>query len=88
MSNLSPQEPSTIIQFIYSSNTQMYNLLKRTATKCSHISTVYSIGRSTEGKDLMVIEFTNNPGQHELCEYMGDMKKLCCEVIIFTCVSL
>uniref|UniRef100_A0A3Q2YD07 Carboxypeptidase Z n=1 Tax=Hippocampus comes TaxID=109280 RepID=A0A3Q2YD07_HIPCM len=36
--------------------------------KCSHISRVYSIGRSTEGRDLLVIEFSNNPGQHDLLE--------------------
>lgn len=68
MSSHSHDEPSTIIQFIYTSNTQMYNLLKRTAAKCSQISHVYSIGRSTEGRDLLVIEFSKNPGQHELCE--------------------
>lgn len=68
LSSLSPEEPSTIIQFTYTSNTQMYSLLKRTAAKCSHISHVYSIGRSTEGRDLLVIEFTDNPGQHELCK--------------------
>ncbi|KAM7418579.1 hypothetical protein PAMA_015948 [Pampus argenteus] len=68
MSNLSPEEPSTMIQFTYTTNAQMYSLLKRTAAKCSHISHVYSIGRSTEGRDLLVIEFTNNPGQHELLE--------------------
>ncbi|XP_061844194.1 carboxypeptidase Z isoform X2 [Nerophis lumbriciformis] len=66
--SLSAEEPSTIIQFTYSSNTQMYGLLKRTAAKCSHISQVYSIGRSTEGRDLLVIEFSNNPGQHEMVE--------------------
>uniref|UniRef100_A0A1A8DBJ8 Carboxypeptidase Z n=1 Tax=Nothobranchius kadleci TaxID=1051664 RepID=A0A1A8DBJ8_NOTKA len=68
LSSLSPEEPSTIIQFTYTSNAQMYSLLKRTAAKCSHISHVYSIGRSTEGRDLLVIEFTDNPGQHELLE--------------------
>ncbi|XP_034044676.1 carboxypeptidase Z isoform X2 [Thalassophryne amazonica] len=68
MSGLSAEEPSTIIQFIYTSNAQMYSLLKRTAAKCSHISHVYSIGRSTEGRDLLVIEFSSNPGQHELLE--------------------
>ncbi|KAM4603254.1 carboxypeptidase Z isoform 2-T2 [Polymixia lowei] len=67
-SGLSPEEPSTIIQFTYTSNTQMYSLLKRTAAKCSHISHVYSIGRSSEGRDLLAIEFTDNPGQHELLE--------------------
>ncbi|XP_024120528.1 carboxypeptidase Z isoform X4 [Oryzias melastigma] len=68
LASLSPVEPSTIIQFTYTSNSQMYSLLKRTAAKCSHISHVYSIGRSTEGRDLLVIEFTNKPGQHELLE--------------------
>uniref|UniRef100_A0A8C7HRE9 Carboxypeptidase Z n=1 Tax=Oncorhynchus kisutch TaxID=8019 RepID=A0A8C7HRE9_ONCKI len=61
-------EPSTIIQFTYHSNAQMYSVLKRTAAKCSHISRTYSIGRSTEGKDLLAIEFTDNPGGHELLE--------------------
>uniref|UniRef100_A0A672GGH6 Carboxypeptidase Z n=1 Tax=Salarias fasciatus TaxID=181472 RepID=A0A672GGH6_SALFA len=68
LSSLSPEEPSTIIQFTYTSNAQMYSLLKRTAAKCSSIAHVYSIGRSTEGRDLLVIEFSNNPGQHELLE--------------------
>ncbi|KAM6972817.1 carboxypeptidase Z isoform 2-T2 [Aplochiton taeniatus] len=67
-SSLSPEEPSTIIQFTYTSNAQMYSVLKKTAAKCSHISQVYSIGRSTEGRDLLVIEFSGNPGQHELLE--------------------
>lgn len=62
-------EPSTIIQFTYHTNAQMWSTLKRTAAKCAHISRTYSIGRSVEGKDLLVIEFSNNPGEHELCEY-------------------
>ncbi|XP_077381142.1 carboxypeptidase Z isoform X2 [Festucalex cinctus] len=67
-SSFSPDEPSTMIQFTHTTNSQMYSLLKRTAAKCSHISHVYSIGRSTEGRHLLVIEFSNNPGQHELLE--------------------
>ncbi|XP_019899186.2 carboxypeptidase Z isoform X2 [Esox lucius] len=68
LSILSPDEPSTIIQFTYHSNAQMYSVLKRTAAKCSHISRTYSIGRSVEGKDLLAIEFTDTPGVHELLE--------------------
>ncbi|KAL1023931.1 hypothetical protein UPYG_G00049190 [Umbra pygmaea] len=67
-SNISPDEQSTIIQFTYHSNAQMYSVLKRTAAKCSHISRTYSLGRSVEGKDLLAIEFTDNPGGHELLE--------------------
>uniref|UniRef100_A0A8C1VN41 Carboxypeptidase Z n=1 Tax=Cyprinus carpio TaxID=7962 RepID=A0A8C1VN41_CYPCA len=46
----------------------MSSILKKTASKCSHISQTYSIGRSVEGKDLLAIEFSNNPGQHDLLE--------------------
>lgn len=63
---MSLEESSTIIQFTYHSNAQMINILKKTAARCSDIATTYSIGRSMEGKDLLVIEFSNNPGEHEL----------------------
>ncbi|MGH0145765.1 UNVERIFIED_CONTAM: hypothetical protein FKN15_026704 [Acipenser sinensis] len=75
--NSAPEQLSTIIQFTYHSHSQMTNILKKTAAKCSDISRTYSIGRSFEGKDLIVIEFSNNPGQHELLEpevkYVGNM---------------
>ncbi|XP_015200476.1 carboxypeptidase Z isoform X1 [Lepisosteus oculatus] len=68
LASISPEEPSTIIQFTYHSHLQMENVLKKTAARCSDISRTYSIGRSFEGKDLLVIEFSDNPGQHELLE--------------------
>ncbi|XP_036407071.1 carboxypeptidase Z-like isoform X1 [Megalops cyprinoides] len=68
MASISPEEPATIIQFTYHSNAQMINVLKKTAARCSDISRTYSIGRSVEGKDLLIIEFSDNPGQHELLE--------------------
>ncbi|KAL0970371.1 hypothetical protein UPYG_G00241090 [Umbra pygmaea] len=72
-----PQDHHTVIQFSYHSNSQMNSLLKKTAARCPDISTTYSIGRSVEGKDLLVIEFSNNPGVHELLEpeikYIGNM---------------
>uniref|UniRef100_A0AAY3ZYM6 FZ domain-containing protein n=1 Tax=Denticeps clupeoides TaxID=299321 RepID=A0AAY3ZYM6_9TELE len=58
----------TVLQFTYHSHTQLVNILKRTAAECSHISRTYSIGQSTEGRDLLVIEFSSNPGEHELLE--------------------
>ncbi|XP_078147986.1 carboxypeptidase Z-like isoform X2 [Centroberyx gerrardi] len=71
------EEPSTMIQFTYHSNAQMINIMKKTEARCSDIATTYSIGRSMEGKDLLVIEFSNNPGEHELLEpevkYIGNM---------------
>ncbi|XP_039677987.1 carboxypeptidase Z-like isoform X2 [Perca fluviatilis] len=73
----SPEEPATTIQFTYHSNAQMISILKKTEEQCSNIAKTYSIGRSMEGRDLLVIEFSNNPGQHELLEpeikYIGNM---------------
>lgn len=60
--------PGTFIQFKHHSYSQMVSMLKKTASKCSHIATTYSIGRSFEGKDLFVIEFSTKPGHHELRE--------------------
>lgn len=61
-----PEEPE--MQFTYSSNAQMISILKKTEEQCSGIARTYSIGRSTEGRELLVIEFSNNPGRHELRE--------------------
>lgn len=62
------EDPSTRMQFSYQSNTQMVNILKRTEERCPNIAKTYSIGHSSEGRELLVIEFSNNPGQHELLE--------------------
>ncbi|KAJ0055559.1 hypothetical protein NL108_005407, partial [Boleophthalmus pectinirostris] len=71
------EDPSTKMQFSYHSYTQMTTILKRTEERCPHIAKTYSIGQSIEGRDLLVIEFSNNPGQHELLEpemkYVGNM---------------
>lgn len=67
--------PATFIQFKHHSYSQMVSTLKKTASKCSHIATTYSIGRSFEGKDLFVIEFSTKPGHHELRElYSADQE--------------
>ncbi|XP_026883274.2 carboxypeptidase Z isoform X2 [Electrophorus electricus] len=75
--NISDGGQSTVLQFTYHSNAQMFSILKKTAAKCPQISRTYSIGRSVEGKDLLVIEFSNNPGQHDLLEpevkFIGNM---------------
>ncbi|XP_013815569.1 carboxypeptidase Z [Apteryx mantelli] len=69
--------PATFIRFKHHSYSQMVSILKKTASRCSHIATTYSIGRSFEGKDLFVIEFSTKPGHHELLKpefkYIGNM---------------
>ncbi|KAF7231646.1 carboxypeptidase Z [Nothobranchius furzeri] len=62
------EKPGTVIQFTYHSNPQMISTLKETEDRCPDIARTYSIGRSMEGRELLVIEFSNNPGQHELLE--------------------
>lgn len=57
-----------MIQFVYHTNTQMINILKKTAARCSDIAATYVIGRSFEGRELLVIDFSNNPGEHTLRE--------------------
>lgn len=63
------EESDTSIKFSYQSNAEMISLLKATEERCPQIARTYSIGRSMEGNDLLVIEFSNNPGQHELREF-------------------
>ncbi|XP_075426179.1 carboxypeptidase Z isoform X2 [Ascaphus truei] len=75
--DLPPEMPSTFIHFTHHTYSQMVSVLKKTATRCSQISKTYSIGRSFEGKDLFVIEFSSNPGKHEVLKpefrYIGNM---------------
>uniref|UniRef100_A0A8C5P691 Carboxypeptidase Z n=1 Tax=Leptobrachium leishanense TaxID=445787 RepID=A0A8C5P691_9ANUR len=72
-----PQTPNTFINFAHHTYNQMISVLKKTAGRCSHISKTYSIGRSFEGKELIVIEFSTKPGHHELLKpefrYIGNM---------------
>ncbi|XP_049616831.1 carboxypeptidase Z [Syngnathus scovelli] len=63
-----PVDPALKIKFTYHSNSQLNSILKRTEQECSDIARTYSIGRSNEGKELLVIEFSDSPGQHELLE--------------------
>ncbi|XP_063166386.1 carboxypeptidase Z [Candoia aspera] len=71
------REAPTFIQFIHHSFPQMVKVLKKVVSRCPHIARLYSIGRSFEGKDLFVIEFSTSPGNHELFKpefkYIGNM---------------
>ncbi|XP_019127654.2 carboxypeptidase Z isoform X2 [Larimichthys crocea] len=72
-----PEDLATTIQFSYHTNAQMITTLKKVEERCSDIATTYSIGRSMEGRELLVIAFSVNPGEHELLEpelkYIGNM---------------
>ncbi|KAL7976398.1 hypothetical protein Chor_015462 [Crotalus horridus] len=60
------REAPASIQFAHHSFPQMVKVLKKVVSRCPHIARLSSIGRSFEGKDLFVIEFSTSPGNHEL----------------------
>ncbi|KAM4714327.1 carboxypeptidase Z-like [Anableps anableps] len=74
---LQTEQVPALIQFTYHSSSQMTEILKKTEEHCSEISRTYSIGRSTEGRELLVIEFSNSPGEHQLLKpemkFIGNM---------------
>ncbi|CAH1258504.1 CPE [Branchiostoma lanceolatum] len=65
------------IDFRYHHYLDLSRVLNDTAASCHEISRVYSVGKSVEGRDLWVIEFSDNPGVHEPGEpefrYVGNM---------------
>lgn len=63
------EDPATSMKFVYHSNAQTNSILKTIEDRCPEIAKTYSIGHSLEGRELLVIEFSNNPGHHELREW-------------------
>uniref|UniRef100_A0A670ZGA0 Carboxypeptidase Z n=1 Tax=Pseudonaja textilis TaxID=8673 RepID=A0A670ZGA0_PSETE len=67
----------SFIQFTHHSFPQMVKALKKVVSRCPQVARLSSIGRSFEGKDLFVIEFSTSPGKHELLKpelkYIGNM---------------
>ncbi|KAJ6221517.1 hypothetical protein RDWZM_000062 [Blomia tropicalis] len=60
---LPPTPP--ILDFRHHHNQELFNLIVKYAESYPHIARHYTIGNSTEGYPLMVIEISDNPGQHE-----------------------
>ncbi|KAF6715919.1 Carboxypeptidase Z [Oryzias melastigma] len=71
------EDPAALMQFTYHSYNEMIDHLKRIEDRCPGVARTYSIGRSTEGRELLVVEFSDNPGEHELLEpetkYIGNV---------------
>uniref|UniRef100_A0A3B3IL46 Carboxypeptidase Z n=1 Tax=Oryzias latipes TaxID=8090 RepID=A0A3B3IL46_ORYLA len=63
--------PSPVVRFhnfTYYSYNDLIHHLKRIEARCFTVARTYSIGRSMEGRELLVVEFSGNPGEHDLLE--------------------
>ena len=61
-------QPSGTIEFKHHSNEELSSLMRLYAENYPRITRLYSIGQSTRGTELFVIEISDNPGIHELGE--------------------
>jgi carboxypeptidase X2 len=66
--NLCRDSPN--IQFKHHNNRELNELLQAVHRSCPSITRLYELNeRSVKGWPLTVIEISDNPGQHEICEY-------------------
>nr|XP_031360503.1 probable carboxypeptidase X1 [Lonchura striata domestica] len=63
-----PAPPEPPLDFRHHNYQEMRKLMKRVSEECPDITRVYSIGQSSRGLRLYVMEISDNPGQHELGE--------------------
>uniref|UniRef100_A0A8C5TXU0 F5/8 type C domain-containing protein n=1 Tax=Malurus cyaneus samueli TaxID=2593467 RepID=A0A8C5TXU0_9PASS len=60
-----PPPPRSHLDFRHNYK-EMRKLMKRVSEECPDITRVYSIGQSSRGLRLYVMEISDNPGQHEV----------------------
>lgn len=61
-------QPSGVIDFQHHNNEELLSLMRLYAENYPQITRLYSIGQSTRGTELFVVEISDNPGVHELGE--------------------
>ncbi|OZC07377.1 zinc carboxypeptidase [Onchocerca flexuosa] len=50
----------------YHNQDELTTILMNVNKRCPNYTTVYSIGESVEGRELLVIQFSTSPGQHQM----------------------
>ncbi|KAI8496601.1 hypothetical protein Bbelb_259000 [Branchiostoma belcheri] len=53
------------IDFVYHNYTELTRVLTETALQCPEIMQVYTVGHSVQGRELWVMEISDNLGDHE-----------------------
>jgi len=65
------------VHFVHHSNERMYRILQGYVNYFPQITRLYTIGQTVQGRNLTVIEISDNPGTHEPGEpelkYIGNM---------------
>lgn len=64
-------------KFKHHSNYELNQILQTVVAKCPQIATVYELSeRSVLGWPMTIIEFSNKPGEHQLCEWHFELLKM------------
>ncbi|KAK5871190.1 hypothetical protein PBY51_004083 [Eleginops maclovinus] len=60
--------PVDYLKFRHHSYSEMVELMKSVNAECPNITSIYSLGRSSKGLDIMAIIISGNPTEHEIGE--------------------
>nr|AVA09654.1 putative effector protein [Heterodera avenae] len=61
----------------YHDQNALEEVMEKVHNKCPNVTRLYSVGRSVQGRELVVIEFSLHPGRHQILKpemkYIGNM---------------
>uniref|UniRef100_A0A669DGJ7 AE binding protein 1 n=1 Tax=Oreochromis niloticus TaxID=8128 RepID=A0A669DGJ7_ORENI len=60
--------PVDYLQFKHHSYSEMVDLMKSVNEECPNITTIYSLGRSSKGREIVAMIISGNPTEHEIGE--------------------
>ncbi|KAM9359839.1 adipocyte enhancer-binding protein 1 [Symphorus nematophorus] len=60
--------PVDYLKFKHHSYSEMISLMKSVNDECPNITSIYSLGRSSQGREIMAMIISGNPTEHEIGE--------------------